>query len=69
MILQYQIERSSLTEALTEIQEFENKMEVFMEKYPRYTYDIQINETDSLPPKWKVDLKIEKHEPENNQST
>jgi hypothetical protein len=69
MILQYQIERNSLTDALTEIQEFENRMVVFMEKYPHYTYDIQINETEEATNKWKVDLKIEKHEPENNQST
>lgn len=68
MILKYRVERNNLTDALTEIQEFESRMEVFMEKYPSYTYDIQLERVEDSST-WQVDLKIEKHEQKNNPST
>lgn len=70
MILNYKIKRKSLVEALDEIQAFEEKMEVLIEKYPNYSYNLEIEKETTTDPKWVVDLKIIRDEQRKiNQST
>ena len=64
MILQYRVRRKSLVKVLDEVQAFEDKMTVFMEKYPNYTYDLILEKETTTNPKWIVDLKITRHERE-----
>lgn len=69
MILNYKIEEEDLTTALDEIGKFEEKMELFIEKYPHYSYTFDINRDLNLNPNWIIDLKISTHEHNTNNGT
>lgn len=69
MILNYKTKRKSLVQALNEIQAFQEKMEAFMEKYPRYSYNLDIEKETTTNPHWVVDLNITCNEQETNQDT
>ena len=61
-------EKETIIEALDDVQGFLGKMEMFMEKYPNYNYDIQIERAlnSRNNNKWVVQLKVIKdEEPEN----
>lgn len=61
-------EKETIIEALDDIQGFLNKMEMFMEKYPSYEYDIKIDRISNTRSNknWVVQLKVIKDEkPEN----
>jgi len=66
MILNYRIEEEDLTTALEEIDKFKEKMELFIIKYPKYNYVLNLDRDLNLSPKWIIDLKIKKDEHENN---
>jgi hypothetical protein len=63
----YIIEKDNIVDALEDIQSFETMMSNFMEKHPKYSYQIDIKEaTDS---KWIVELNVKKDESENHKIT
>lgn len=69
MILNYKSRKKSLTQALTEIQTFEDKMVIFIEKYPYYSYKLNINKEEIPKPLWVVDLNITRNERKINKDT
>ena len=69
MTLNYTVRRKSLMQALDEIQAFETKMDVFIEKYPHYSYNLEIEKETTADPHWVVDLKISRDERETNKGT
>lgn len=69
MIYNYRSKKKSLMLALTEIQAFEEKMDVFIGKYPHYSYDLKISKEKTKKPLWIVDLKITRNEQKNNRDT
>ena len=62
MLLEYKVEKAELLDALNDIEEFEEKMVTFMEKYPSYRYNLKIDKATSTNPNWVVNLTIEKDE-------
>jgi len=62
MILHYNIEEDSLIGTLEEIEKFQDKMKLFMEKYPYYSYTLDFSKSKDPIAKWLIDLKVERHE-------
>ena len=57
----YKLQTTSVIEALTSIENFINKMELFEAKYKNYKHDIHIESIEDI---WNVELTI-KNEKEN----
>ena len=56
----YNIERSTITELLNDLDNFETKMGKIKEKYPKYGYKITINKDNDGG--WNADVEITKDE-------
>jgi hypothetical protein len=56
---EYSIERHSIIDLLKDIDDFETKMEKFIDKYPLYKYSVNIN-NDGIA--WIGEVKITKDE-------
>ncbi len=61
----YVIEKYNIVDALNDIEAFVNRMEKFKDKHPNYRYNIDIGRDTKDNPKWSIELKINKDEPEN----
>ena len=57
----YTVEDTSMTKILEEIDNFKTDMELFMKKFPNYSYSISIKE-NSIYNTWKADIKVKKNE-------
>lgn len=63
----YRLEREDIMDALADIEKFAARMDVFIEKYPSYSYSIDISEDNvNAPDKWIVQVTIEKDEYKNS---
>lgn len=65
MIDTYTVENESIIEVLNDIQGFKESMELFMLKYPKYSYNIDIKH-DKDYNTWMAKINIQKNEQETN---
>jgi len=64
---EYTIVKNSLKEALDYIDMFESKMSIFIEKYPKYTYNLNINKNDG--DEWVLNIRIRNNDKQSNDKT
>lgn len=62
----YLIKEKDLKTALDQIDSFQDKMELFSDKYPKYNYNININQKNK---EWLVKLNIKTKDEQTNTQT
>lgn len=62
----YLIKEKDLKKALDQIDSFQTKMELFSGKYPRFSYNVNINKEED---EWIIELNIKTKDEQTNTQT
>lgn len=66
----YVMYSNDIVDVMTQIESFQASMTIFLEKFPHYTYDIDIKELpEDKDSKWRVDIKVKSNEESVNNTT